>query len=70
MCDIAGLSEVKSSKEANEAYLRVDLERLTFLKEKYGVEYAVLYREKNELKGILPIVFTNDQFVVITLKSL
>jgi hypothetical protein len=53
----------------NEAYLRANIERVTFLKKMYGINYAVLYRDKNELNRNFPEVFKNEKFVVLSLES-
>lgn len=67
--DITGLIDIKSNKDVNEAYLHANIERVIFLKEKYGINYAVLYRDKNELNRNFPEVFKNEKFVVLSLKS-
>jgi hypothetical protein len=68
--DITGLMDITSVKEVNEAYLHVNIERIIFLKRKYGIDYAVLYKDKNELRSNLAEVFRNEEFVVISLNSL
>lgn len=68
--DITGLINVKSSMHASNAYHYIDIDRLTFLKKKYGISYAVLYFNKNEINGRLPEVFRNSEFIVISLASL
>lgn len=68
--DITGLADITSVKDVNEAYLHVNIDRITFLKRKYGIGYAVLYKDKNDLSSNLPEVFRNEEFVVISLNSL
>jgi len=41
-----------------------------FLKKKYGINYAVLYRYNNEINRSFPEVFKNEEFVVLSLESL
>lgn len=67
--DITGLTDIKSSKHVNEAYLHANIERVLFLKEKYGINYAVLYRDKHELNHNFPEVFKSEKFVVLSLTS-
>jgi len=67
--DITGLIDIKSSKDVNEAYLHTNIDRVTFLKKKYGITYAVLYRYNNELNCNFPEVFKNETFVVLSLES-
>lgn len=68
--DIAGNKNVKSFDEAKEGYSNLDLKNLKSLKDKYAISYAIFYADKNTLNYYLPIVFSNDKFVVIELKSL
>jgi hypothetical protein len=68
--DITGLIDIKSSKDVNEAYLHTNIDRVNFLKNKYGISYAVLYRYNNELNRNFPEVFKNEKFVVLSLESL
>jgi hypothetical protein len=67
--DITGLIDIKSDKHVNEAYRHANIERVLFLREKYGTHYAVLYRDKHELSHNFPEVFKNEKFVVLSLKS-
>ena len=67
--DITGLVDIKSSHDANEAYLHTNIDRLKFLKRKYGIIYAVVYRDNNELNGSYPEAFKNEKFVVLSLES-
>jgi len=68
--DITGLADIKSSNDANEAYLHTSIDRVIFLKKKYGINYAVLYRYNNEINRSFPEVFKNEEFVVLSLESL
>jgi len=68
--DITGRKGVHSYEEAKKAYLNLDLKSLKSIEDKYAVNYAVLYYGKNTLNHNLPIVFKNNKFVVIDLKSL
>lgn len=67
--DITGLVDIKSSNDANEAYLHTNIDRLKILKRKYEITYAVVYRDNNELNGSYPEVFKNEKFVVLSLES-
>ncbi|MGC4098234.1 MAG: hypothetical protein QM706_14060 [Nitrospira sp.] len=67
--DITGLEDIKSSNEVNEAYMHTDMDRVTFLRRKYGITYVVVYRDHNELARRFPEVFKNEKFVVFSLES-
>lgn len=66
--DITGLADIKASNEANEAYIHTDMDRVSFLKRKYGITYVVVYRDHNELTRSFPEVFKNEKFVVFSLE--
>ena len=68
--DVSGRKNIKSAKEANEGYLTLDIERLEYLQNKYGISFAVLYRGKNNPIGDFPVVFENKTFSVISLEKL
>lgn len=68
--DITALEDIKSHKDAMNAYYLMNKDRLTYLKKKYGINYAVLYRDKNNLNFKLNEVFKNEKFIVMSLDGL
>ena len=68
--DVTGRKNIKSFKEAHKGYLTLDIERLEYLKNTYGISFAVLYKGKNNTISDLPVVFENKTFSVIALEKL
>jgi hypothetical protein len=65
--DITGLDDIQLYKEVKAAYLTLDKDRLIFLKKKYGINYAVIYRANKSLGHNIKEVFKNEMFIVVSL---
>ncbi len=68
--DISGKEVVRSYEDAKNGYFDLDIKKLRSLKNKYKVNYAVLYTGKNKFENILPVLFKNKKYTVIGLNLL
>jgi hypothetical protein len=68
--DVSGIKDVRTKKDADAGYLALDVERLRYLRSKYNINFAVLYK-KNDVSVLnFPHVFENKRFTVIKLDKL
>jgi hypothetical protein len=66
---ICGNNQIKSRAEAEQAYATMDQARLDTLRREFGANYVVFRKESfhAEAFALMPIVFSNSQFVVLEL---
>ena len=67
--DVSGVEGLESSIAAYEGYLKMDEERLRYLVDRYEIDYAVLLVEMEGPAEVFPVVFRNEEFVVIALSE-
>jgi hypothetical protein len=67
IADVTGIEKVTSRKQANAAYANMNAKRLSKLKSKYEIDYAVFYNRNKRLKDLGKVVFENDKYLVIGL---
>lgn len=68
--DVSGIKGVRTSKDADAGYLALDVKRLRYLKSKYNINFAVLYKKNDASVFKFPHVFENKRFIVIKLDKL
>ena len=66
--DVTGIKNVQNFDEVKKGYLILDRMRLDFLKNKYKITHAVLYKNMNSEFNEFPVVFENETFSVISLE--
>jgi hypothetical protein len=63
--DITGTPNINSPKQAKLKYTLMDKRRLSAIKTKYSIDYAVFYSNKKHIKELGDVIFNNAKYTVI-----